>query len=344
MHAQTSSVVAIAAVAAALGTACGGGGASDTLPAGWEGAQALAVQQTACKSGAPPASPSLELTESGGVITGVLRDVQLRCEQQACAYVADSGATTRVLVQPCDLHPTSVPKCDCAYDVTFTLPAQADRTAVAVYERDDFYGASTPPQPALVASKPVGGAALRWYETCGDPVCFVGDGGAGSSDGGIAACTTEKAANPCSISGATCDPGSGCNVRLLCSDKDPRVQPGGCPISRRAAKRDISYLDDAALNDLAARLRDLRLARYRYKDAPRTERLGFVIDDGAGAIAVDEARDQIDLYSYLSWVVAALQVEAKRADALERELLQLRRELARQLPQGRPHRIGETPR
>jgi hypothetical protein len=116
-------------------------------------------------------------------------------------------------------------------------------------------------------------------------------------------------------------------VLLLCSDKDPKVQTGGCPVSRRAAKRDIVYLDDAAIDNLAAKLRALRLATYRYKDNPSRERLGFVIDDGAGKLAVDEARDQIDLYAYMSWAVGALQSQMKRLDAQEREIASLRHEL-----------------
>jgi hypothetical protein len=180
---------------------------------------------------------------------------------------------------------------------------------------------------AACSSGGTSGTTLHWYRTCGAPVCFVGDGGPSSQDGGIAACTTEAAGNSCATSGATCDPGEGCDVHLVCADRDPRVQPGGCPISRRSAKRDISYLDDAALGDLAARLRAVRLARYRYKDAPQEERLGFIIDDGAGALALDRARDQIDLYSYLSWTVAALQAEMKRADAQEQDIARLRREL-----------------
>jgi hypothetical protein len=321
-----------AALAAALASSCGGGGGavvSDTLPAGWAGAQALTIQQTACKGATLAPATTFELTDAGGMLAGAVKDLSFRCQQTACAYVVDSGATTRVLVQPCDLHPTNVTKCSCWYDVTFTLPARADRTAVELYRRDDFYGATTPPVPTLIATKPVGATALHWYKTCGDVVCSVGDGGPTSVDAGLTACTTEKVGDACTTTGASCDPGDGCNVHLLCTDKDPRVQTGGCPISRRDAKRDVSYLDDAALGDLAARLRAVRLARYRYKDAPDKERLGFLIDDGQGALAVDEARDQIDLYSYLSWTVAALQAEMKRADAQEREIAQLRREMVR---------------
>jgi hypothetical protein len=316
---------------AALGTSCGGGAANDTLPAGWTGAQALTLQQAACKGSATSPTPVLEVTDpgGGGPVAVAAKDLSFRCQQPVCAYVLDDGATTRVLAQPCDLHPTSVTKCACWSDVTFTLPPRADRTAVELYRRDDFYGATTPPQPMLVATSPVGAAALRWYKTCGDPVCFEGDGGAGAADAGVAACTTEKAADSCASRGAACDPGEGCNVRLLCTDKDPRVQPGGCPISRLSAKRDVAYLDDAALDDLAASLRKVRLARYRYKDAPEPERLGFIIDDGTGGPAVAARGDQIDLYGYLSWTVATLQVVQKRADAQERELARLRRALHR---------------
>jgi hypothetical protein len=76
-------------------------------------------------------------------------------------------------------------------------------------------------------------SALRWYETCGDPVCREGDAGAPS---GSARCTTEKAGTACTAKGAMCDPAKGCGVLLRCADSDPRTQPGGCPIARAIEK------------------------------------------------------------------------------------------------------------
>ncbi len=182
-----------------------------------------------------------------------------------------------------------------------------------------------------------GSAGLRWFTTCGEPICQAnGDGG--PPDSGVSACNgAQQTGGSCDVKGTSCDPGQGCGVLLLCSDKDPKVQTGGCPISRRAAKRDIAYLDDAALDKLARELRALRLATYRYRDNPTRERLGFVIDDGAGKLAVDEARDQIDLYAYMSWAVGALQSQMKRLDAQEREIASLKRQLgtAAHRPPGR---------
>jgi hypothetical protein len=79
-----------------------------------------------------------------------------------------------------------------------------------------------------------GGSVLRWYQTCGDPVCRPADAGAPS---GSPRCTSEVAGAPCTMSGAMCDPGQGCGVLLRCSDRDPRVQPGGCPIARRVQRQ-----------------------------------------------------------------------------------------------------------
>jgi hypothetical protein len=175
-------------------------------------------------------------------------------------------------------------------------------------------------------------AGTRWYTTCGDPVCRINvDGGA--PDSGVSACNTaEQADASCSTKGATCDPGQGCGVLLLCADQDPKVQTGGCPISRRAVKQEIAYLDAAGLDELAAKLRALRLATYRYKDNPGRERLGFVIDDGTGGLAVDEPRDQIDLYAYMSWAVGALQSQMKRIDAQDREIAALKLRLTHAPP------------
>jgi hypothetical protein len=174
-----------------------------------------------------------------------------------------------------------------------------------------------------------GGGALRWYQTCGDPVCSPYDAGA---PGGSVACTTEKVGGACTAGAAMCDPGVGCGVLLRCTDKDPRLQPGGCPISRRSYKRDVRYLDGTDLAALESQVRALRLARYRYKDAPGRERLGFMIDDVPGSPAVDEPRDMIDLYAYTSMVVATVQRQAARLDAQEREIARLRARLNRAAP------------
>lgn len=145
------------AAGAASANADGGGGVgdagSDTLPEGWTGAQALQVQQSFCSSfGSPPTS--FELIAAGEGLEGTLRCFDYRDFNfpSLCAFASDSGATTRVLVQPCDLHPTNVPKGEALYDVRFTLPARAARTTVEMYERGDYYGAKTPPVPTLLAT------------------------------------------------------------------------------------------------------------------------------------------------------------------------------------------------
>jgi len=166
--------------------------------------------------------------------------------------------------------------------------------------------------------------SLRWYTTCGYPICGPFDAGMPT---GVTACSTEREGTTCATGGATCDPGTGCGVLLRCTDKDPRTQPGGCPISRLASKRDVRYLNEADLAGLEAQVRAIRLARYRYKDAPTRERLGFIIDDVPASPAVDEPRDMIDLYAYTSMVVAAVQRQAQRLEAQDREIGRLHREL-----------------
>jgi hypothetical protein len=187
-----------------------------------------------------------------------------------------------------------------------------------------------------------GGAGLKWYETCGEPVCRPAPGDAGAPSG-TARCTTEKAGAACTTKGAMCDPGSGCGVLLRCTDSDPRMQPGGCPISRKAYKTDVHYLEGTDLAALEQQIRALRLARYRYRDAPERQRLGFMIDDVPDSPAVDEPRDMIDVYAYTSMVVATVQRQAARLDAQEREIGRLRAEVAR-LTARAPSRFSEGSR
>jgi hypothetical protein len=189
----------------------------------------------------------------------------------------------------------------------------------------------------------VGGqaTALRWYTTCGDPVCT----GYRGPIPGIPLCASEKEGGVCTVAAAECDPKDACNARLRCTDKDPKQQVGGCPVSRAAFKQDVRYLDDGQRAELARELLALKLATYHYKDtgALAAPRLGFLIDDvnrsggSLATLAVNAERDQVDLYGYVSSVVAALQVQAQQIEALRAEVKQLRDK------NGRRNHIREGP-
>jgi hypothetical protein len=167
----------------------------------------------------------------------------------------------------------------------------------------------------------------RFFFTCGDPVCrgYVGPGS-------TPPCTSaQQAGQTCGPEGQTCDPSDGCNRRLVCSREDPTLQPGGCPISLAAWKKDIRYLDEADRqreHDAVVRL-PLATWRYRAEGADAPVRLGFLIDDVGAAPCVLPSRQRVDLYGYTSMTVAAVQVQAREIEALRADVAALRREVDR---------------
>ena len=171
------------------------------------------------------------------------------------------------------------------------------------------------------------GSSLHWFATCGDPVCRAPDADAGTPS---STCGSIRAEDSCSTAGEECDPGSGCNVKLRCAASDPRMQPGGCPISRERYKQDIHYLGTKELEKYRTELLTLPLATYRYRAAPKRERLGFLIDQNENSIAADADRDMVDLYSYTSMAVAALKVQAKQIDELRSQIAELQKITRRQ--------------
>lgn len=167
----------------------------------------------------------------------------------------------------------------------------------------------------------------RFFFTCGDPVCqgYV-------RPENTPPCTpTQQAGEMCGPQGLICDPSDACNRRLLCSREDPALQPGGCPISLAAWKKDIRYLDEAERQRQHDAVVRLPLATWRYltegADAPA--RLGFLIDDVGAAPCVRPSGQRVDLYGYTSMTVAAVQVQAREIEALRAELAALRREVDR---------------
>lgn len=165
----------------------------------------------------------------------------------------------------------------------------------------------------------------RWFHTCGDPVCSTY-----RPQEGVRACVAgESPGQLCRPENTTCDPHDECNRLLACVTTDPTQRPGGCPISRASAKQDIHHLGPVELERRYAELRALRLATYRYRQAGpgSAVRLGFIIDDGPPAICLNGSGDTVDLYGYTSLAVAAVQAQAKRIEALEREVAELRARL-----------------
>ncbi len=173
-----------------------------------------------------------------------------------------------------------------------------------------------------------GTAGLRWFTTCGDPVCG-GPGGARPMPG-VLACSGQKAGDACTKKDDTCNPSGMCNERLVCSDRDPKMQPGGCPISSRRYKDDIAYLSDVDLRRVADEVARLRLARWSYKGDPgRVSHLGIIIEDAPGSVAVDPTRERVDLYGYTSMAIAAVQAQRAELAAQRREIAALRRQIDR---------------
>jgi hypothetical protein len=116
-----------------------------------------------------------------------------------------------------------------------------------------------------------------------------------------------------------------CGATEVCSAHDPKLGVGGCPISSRKAKDHIEYVGAAQLQKLHDEIMRIRLATYNYKEPysdPSPKHLGFIIDDDPRSPAVNAARERVDLYGYLSMVVATMQVE-------EREIANLRRDLSK---------------
>lgn len=170
-----------------------------------------------------------------------------------------------------------------------------------------------------------GSGALQWYTTCGDPVCS-----GHMPQAGVDPCTNEAEGAACGTAGSKCDPGNDCNALLLCADADPKLQPGGCPISRARYKRDIKYLDDSAIQRVHDDLMTMPLATWHYRSekAAAREHLGIIIDDAPQSPAVAASGEYVDLYGYTSMAVAAIKAQQKQIDALNEEVRALRKELA----------------
>lgn len=78
-----------------------------------------------------------------------VRNAHFRCEQRVTGYVRTNGSAVDVLVQPADMNPSSVAKCDCLYDLTLDTPRLAPGTYdVTVHRRRD--NRNSPNEPVRI--------------------------------------------------------------------------------------------------------------------------------------------------------------------------------------------------
>jgi len=169
-----------------------------------------------------------------------------------------------------------------------------------------------------------GASKLRWFATCGDPVCS-----GYKPKKGVGLCTTEKAGVACTSTDSKCDPKNQCNAILICAEKDPKQGPSGCPISARRFKTAIHYLTAAAEANLRDELLRLPLATWRYRRSVRTRRsLGFILEDAPALPATDLGRERVDLYALSTMAIAAVKTQQREMREMRRQTAALRRETA----------------
>jgi hypothetical protein len=121
------------------------------LPEGWEDAERIEdFTQAACDQG-DTGAPVITGEQQDGDVALTVGPVGFRCAQDVEGYwmpTGDAGAS--VLVQPIDMNPTSVAKCDCLYDLALTIPT-ATPVTMEVYKRWDRHG-DDDPQPVAIGT------------------------------------------------------------------------------------------------------------------------------------------------------------------------------------------------
>ena len=88
---------------------------------------------------------------------------------------------------------------------------------------------------------------------------------------------------------------------------------------QRAAKRDIVYVGAAERQALANQVLGVKLARYDYVDPNKPGRkLGYILEDIPEASF--SSGDHVDMYAYVSAVVALTQQQQGEIERLSKEL------------------------
>lgn len=123
------------------------------LPAGWEDAVLIpGLVQTPCGGSALGNGPkdTLRANIEGSQVAIAYDHAHFRCLQDVEAFAKRADHMLEVLVQPIDMHPRSVAKCDCLYDISMQLDVEPGALDVTLYRRWDEL--THPSEPVSIGS------------------------------------------------------------------------------------------------------------------------------------------------------------------------------------------------
>ncbi|MEI9937471.1 MAG: hypothetical protein WDO69_09635 [Pseudomonadota bacterium] len=150
--------------AALLATGCGGHSANGSesacandLPASFDCERSLSVEQSQCSGNTTGVSvtPNAHWSTDGKALH--IEDARFRCNQSVCAYLDASSDEAKVLLQPCEMSPDTVARCDCGYSFDVPVALSQTTSSVSVELRSDAYGGE--PTSQAVGTLAVGRSA-----------------------------------------------------------------------------------------------------------------------------------------------------------------------------------------
>ena len=121
---------------------------SNDLPKGWETAARAKnfVQEVCPNSDMDFSNERASFAGGTGSIDVDYQDAHFRCVQDVEGFFKTAGDTVDILVQPIDMHPSSVAACDCGYNITFLVePVSAGTMQTTLYRRWDGQNNSNDP-------------------------------------------------------------------------------------------------------------------------------------------------------------------------------------------------------
>jgi hypothetical protein len=106
------------------------------LPDGFASAVAIPIEQSDCLGSSDASTELLVWHDTERTVS--LENVTFRCAQAVCGFLTQDGGVLRVLLRPCDMNPTDITRCVCAYNIEFEVTWAMDR--IEVYRQGDNYG------------------------------------------------------------------------------------------------------------------------------------------------------------------------------------------------------------